>query len=82
MLVTVSVKAEIFRDADRLARERCLQSLEETLAEFAHDMAETWNRPGSWEACRVMEWMNSHYPPVEVLKEWREEERQKRKEEC
>ena len=72
MLITVSVPAEIFRDADKLARERCLQGLEETLAEFARDMSETWNRPGSWEACRVLEWMNSHYPPVETLEQWRE----------
>ena len=60
--------------ARALARERCLQKLEETLGELAAGMAEAWNRPGSWEAGRVTDWLESHYPPVETLREWRRED--------
>lgn len=69
--LAVEITDETLRDAGRLARERCLQSLGETLAELAHDMAEAFDRPGSWEAERVHAWLDSHYPSEETLLEMR-----------
>ena len=70
----VEIHPESLESARALARERCLQELEETLGELVHDLAETWDRPGSWEASRVTDWLESHYPPVETLEEWRRQD--------
>lgn len=72
--LTVEIHPGNLESARALARDRCLQELEETLAELAHDLAEAWERPGSWEAERVYSWLNSHYPPEETLEEWRRQD--------
>jgi len=69
MMFTINIDAETFRDASKLSQERCLESLEEVLAAYAHCMAECYRRPGSWEAACVEEWIGSHYGPVESYRE-------------
>jgi len=71
--LTVEIHPLNLEPARALARERCLQELEETLGELAHDLAECHRRPGSWEASRVTDWLESHYPPVETLRQWKNE---------
>jgi len=74
MKITVEIHPLNLEPARALARERCVQELEETLAELVNDLAECYRRPGSWEASRVTDWLDSHYPPVETLEEWRRED--------
>lgn len=73
MKIEIELHEETLRDAERLSRSRCLQGLAATLRDLAADLAECGNRPGSWEASRVTDWLESHYPDVETLKEWRRE---------
>lgn len=59
-VIEVRVSAEIRRDAERLAADNANGTLEEVLAGLVEDMAEAWERPGSWEAAAVCGWMSSH----------------------
>ena len=55
-------------DAERLIADHTRCTLEEVLAGLVRDMAEAWDRPGSWEAAAVCGWMSSHpwpWPPAE-----------------
>jgi hypothetical protein len=74
MKIEIELHEETHREAERLSRSRCLQGLAATLGNLAADLAECHRRPGSWEASRVTDWLESHYPPVETLKEWRRED--------
>ena len=47
-------------DAERLIADHARATLEEVLAGLVADMAEAWDRPGSWEAAAVCGWMSSH----------------------
>ena len=51
-------------DAERLIADHARGTLEEVLAGLVRDMAEAWDRPGSWEAAAVCGWMSSHPWPL------------------
>jgi len=70
--LTLPLPVPTYAAAQRLTRRRCLQGLPQTLIDLASDMAECESRPGSWEAQHVDNWMESHYPPLEVLQCGRE----------
>lgn len=59
-VIEVRVSAEIRQNAERLAADNANGTLEEVLAGLVEDMAEAWERPGSWEAAAVAGWMSSH----------------------
>ena len=59
--VILKVSATDWRAAQRLARMRTLGSLEEMLSALVADMATAHERPGSWEAGRVWDWLDCHY---------------------
>jgi len=63
--ITVRVEARIRREAEKTALDHGAATLEEALAGLVEDMAEAWERPGSWEASAVCGWMSSHPWPQE-----------------
>ena len=66
--VKLHVSAVDLRSAQRLARMRTLGSLEEMLAALVADVATAYERPGSWEAGRVWDWLDSHYELPQFLR--------------
>jgi hypothetical protein len=66
--VTLQVSAADWRAAQRLARMRTLGSLEEMLSALVADVATAHERPGSWEAGRVWDWLDSHYEAPQFLR--------------
>ena len=60
MKIEIELNEEIQRDAERLIADHARGTLEEVLAGLVADMAEAWDRPGSWEAAAVCGWMSSH----------------------
>ncbi len=60
MKIEIELNEEIQRDAERLIADHARATLEEVLAGLVADMAEAWDRPGSWEAAAVCGWMSSH----------------------
>lgn len=73
--VTLRVSAADWRAAQRLARMRTLGSLEAMLGELVADLATAHEWPGSWEAGRVWDWLDSHYDLPQFLRLEREEGR-------
>jgi hypothetical protein len=69
-MVTLRVKvtAADRKTAERLAKMRTLQGIEAMLGELVADIATAYERPGSWEAGRVWDWLDSHYPPTHFLR--------------
>jgi hypothetical protein len=70
--LVLGISPQTYEAAERLTRRRCLQSLPETVVELVSDMAECETRPGSWEAEKVRDWMESRYLPLKVLRATRE----------
>ena len=68
MKLVLNIHPQVVEEAQRLTRRRCLQELAETLCELAFDLAQCETRPGSWEAEKVRDWIDSHYLPLEELK--------------
>jgi hypothetical protein len=66
--VKLQVSAADWRAAQRLARMRTLGSLEEMLSALVADMATAHERPGSWEAGRIWDWLDSHYEAPQFLR--------------
>jgi hypothetical protein len=73
--VILQVCAEDWQAAEALARMRTLGSLEEMLSALVADMATAHERPGSWEAGRVWDWLDSHYEPPQFLRITKEDRR-------
>ena len=74
MKLVLNLHPQIVEEAQRLTRRRCLQGLAETLSELAFDIAQCETRPGSWEAEKVRDWIDSHYLPLEALQDLQEGE--------
>lgn len=66
--VTLRVSAADWQAAEKLARQRTLQGLEAMLGELVADLATAYERPGSWEAGRVWDWLDSHYDLPQFLR--------------
>lgn len=73
--VVLRVSAADWKAAQALARMRTLGTLEEMLSALVADVATAYERPGSWEAGRVWDWLDSHYEPVHFLRLAKEEAR-------
>lgn len=73
--VKLQVSAEDWRAAEELARMRTLGTLEEMLGALVADMATAHERPGSWEAGRIWDWLDSHYEPPQFLRVAKEDRR-------
>jgi hypothetical protein len=73
--VTLQVSAKDWRAAQRLARMRTLGSLEEMLSALVADVATAYERPGSWEAGRVWDWLDSRYELPQFLRITKEDRR-------
>jgi hypothetical protein len=54
--------------AEKLARLRTLQGLEAMLADLVADIATAYERPGSWEAGRIWDWLDCRYDPPQFLR--------------
>lgn len=59
--------------AEKLARLRTLQGLEAMLGDLVADIATAYERPGSWEAGRIWEWLDCRYDLPQFLRLEREE---------
>lgn len=57
----LKVAAADAQAAEKLARLRTLQGLEAMLGDLVADIATAYERPGSWEAGRIWEWLDSRY---------------------
>jgi len=66
--LTLPLPVATYAAAEQLTRRRCLQGLPETLIDFASDLADSESRPGSCEAEKVGDWMESRYAPLEMLR--------------
>lgn len=69
----MTVKAADWRAAEKLSQMRTLQGLEATLSDLVADMAVAHECPGSWEAGRIWDWLDSHYELPQFLRIVREE---------
>jgi hypothetical protein len=59
--------------AEKLARMRTLQGLDALLADLVADIATAYERPGSWEAGRIWDWLDCRYDSPQFLRLERDE---------
>lgn len=71
--MVLRVEAATLRAAERLIADHARGTLEEVLAGLVGDMAEAWERPGSWEARAVCGWLGSHPWPTPSVNDQDEE---------
>jgi hypothetical protein len=64
----VTMTAEDRDAAEKLARLRTLQGLEAMLGDLVADIATAYERPGSWEAGRIWDWLDCRYDLPQFLR--------------
>jgi hypothetical protein len=69
----LKVAAADAQAAEKLAQLRTLQGLEAMLGDLVADIATAYERPGSWEAGRIWDWLDCRYDLPQFLRLERKE---------